>query len=292
MATFVDATHLLLDQPYQGTAGVHGWALARGAAMVGWGARPGFMGLLAAAFDLAGKAIADTDPANSSLARGYGVQAARWIRTNGYWPLEKGMYTGAGGINCAAPIADGNTACTGGNTAGQARALSAAALRGIMAAYGYTRDSALRDLADTLYNAMFAKTGTCPAGSQACAPDGKYVQGLDEGGEMMTAEPPAGNAWFGKFFGFDNLAAWPAYRAGGLQASNPQTGYIAFNLDGVRGATKVRVMVTAPSGKTTELECSSSPCAVTLDGKQGKHLIRTRYLSDAGAVLATTELPI
>jgi hypothetical protein len=248
------------------------------------------MGLLAAAFDLAAKAIADTDPANSTVAHTYNVAAANWIRTNGYWPLERGMYAGAGGINCAAPVADSNVACTGGNSPGQSRALSADALRGIMAAYAYDGGGTLRDFADTLYNAMFAKSGTCS--TLVCAPDGEYVRGLDDGGYMMTGAPPGGNRWFGSFFGFGNLSAWPAYRVGGLQPSKPQRGYVAFNLGQIRGATKARVTVTAPSGNATEVECNSSPCAVTVDGRQGKHLFQLQYLSSTGAVLATTMLPM
>ena len=291
-ATLVDATHLTLDRPYQGTSGVHGWASATGAAMLGWGAKPSQMGLLASAFDLAAKAISDSFPTQAALARGYNATAANWLVNYGLWPQTKGLYVAVQGVNCQPPISDGNAACTGGQTAGDARSLGADALRGAMTAYASSQDLRLRDAADALYNAMFAKPATCPAGSTLCVPDGNYVQGLDDGGYMMTGAPPAGAAWFGRLFGFDNLSAWPAYRVGGLQPSKPQRGYIGFNLGQIRGATKARVTVTAPSGSTTEVECATSPCAVTVDGRQGKHLIQLEYLSSAGLVLAITEIPM
>jgi hypothetical protein len=291
-ATYVDATHLRLDRVYQGTTGVHGWASAAGAAMVGWGAQPSQMGLLASAFDLAAKAIADSFPAEAALARQYNTAAANWLASNGYWLGTKGLYAAVEGVNCQPPISDSNTACTGGQAAGDARAIAADALRGIMTAYAPTRDGRLRDAGDALYNAMFAKPGTCPAGSALCVPDGNYVQGLDDGGYMMTGTPPAGAAWFGRFFGFNNLSAWPAYRVGGLQPPSPQKGYISFNVAGVRGALKARAVITAPSGAVSQVECASSPCEVTMDSRQGKHLIQLQYLSGSGAVLATTEIPI
>lgn len=290
-ATFVDANHLSLDRPYQGTSGMHGWASVAGTGMLGWGAQPAQMGVLAFAFDLAAKALAGAYPPGAALAQNYRLTAANWIRTYGYWPLQKGLYLYAQGINCQAPISDANSACTGGNAPADARALSPEALRGVMAAYASSQDSGFRDFADTLYNAMFAKPNTC-TGATPCVPDGYYVSGLDTGGYMMTGAAPLGNAWFGMVFGFNNLSAWPAYRVGGLQPSSGKTLYAAFNLGRVRGAIRARLTATAPSGSTVQVECSSSPCAVTVDNRQGKYLIELQYLSGTGAVLATTEFPL
>jgi len=291
-ATFVDATHLTLDRPYQGISGAHGWALANSGGMIGWGAQPDAMGVLAAAFDLAAKAIADADSQNSALASSYNLAGTNWIMSYGYWPLQNGLYVAAQGVNCQAPISDANTACTGGNSREQARALNAEVLRGIMAAYASSQRTELHGFADALYNAMFAKPGSCPSGSLECAPDGYYLSGLDDGGAMMTASPPQGNEWFGVFFGFSDLSAWPAYRMGGPQPESARTIYVSFNAGAVRGAAKVRVTATEPSGRALQTECASSPCAVVFDGRQGNPLIELSYLSNAGLVLAKTALPI
>jgi hypothetical protein len=291
-ATFVDATHLNLDRPYQGSSGPHGWALASGGGMIGWGAQPASMGILGAAFDLAAKAIADTDPTNSALASSYNLATANWIVAYGYWPLQRGLYAVAQGVNCQAPISDNNTACTGGNSREQARALSADALRGIMVTYAFTQRTDLRAFADALYNAMFAKPGSCPSGSLVCVPDGYYLSGLDDGGSMMTAAPPQGNEWFGEFFGVNGSSKWPAYRVGGPASGGTRTLYVNFDAGSVVGAAKVRVTATEPSGRALQTECSSSPCAVVFDGGQGTPLIELSYLSDAGVVLAKTTIPL
>ncbi|MBZ5581202.1 MAG: hypothetical protein LAQ30_03170 [Acidobacteriia bacterium] len=219
-ATFVSATSLSLEQPYRGITGIHGWAMAIGASMVGWGAAPADMGVLAAAFDLSARALGDTFPREASLAKEYAQAAAGWIATYGYWPSAKGLYAAAQGINCQAPIADSNASCTGGATAEEARALNARAIRGVMGAYAWSQDNTFRDFADTLYDAMFAKPGTCPYGSSLCLPDGVYVTGMDPNGRMMTGTPPEGNKWLGMFFGSNQLSSWPAQRGNALQPAS------------------------------------------------------------------------
>lgn len=291
-ATFIDPTHLSLDRPYAGSTGQHGWALAAGTSMIGWGAQPRDMGMLAAAFDFAAKALADTDGANAALAREYNLSAVNWIRTYGYWPLHKGLYYAAQGVNCKAPISDSNTACTGGRSRGEARAASAGALRGIAAAYASSRTTELREFADTLYNAMFAKPDTCPSGSSVCAPDGDYLTDLDDGGSMITGLPPQGNHWFGELFGFSNLSSWPSYRVESLEPATGRTFYVSFDLGSVNGAAKVRVRATAPTGEAVQTECTSSPCRVVMDGRQGRPFIELNYLSNTGTILARQKLPL
>jgi hypothetical protein len=219
-ATFVNSTHLTLDRAYQGTTGTHGWELSDYNAL-GWVSQPFMVGILSTAFDLAAKAVADVSPATATLAHSYNVAAANWLKNVAYWTSVKGLYYFAGGIDCAAPITDGNIWCTGGNDATAARTLSAEAIRGVMLAYAYNRDPALKAFADTLYNAMWGKTGTCPSGSTLCVPDGIYLTSMDDGQYMISGGPPTNGStpwkWFGQFFGWSDLSSWPAQRVGGLQ---------------------------------------------------------------------------
>ena len=220
VATFVDSTHLTLGSPYQGITGSHGWEISA-YNVLGWIMQPYGVGILAGAFDLTAKAVADVDPVTASLAQSYNVTAANWIKSVGYWPAAKGLYYFVGGVDCQAPIADTNTLCTGGNNAGQARTLSAEALRGLQAAYAYSQDPNLKAFNDTLYNAMWARPTTCPAGSAVCVPDGFYIDPMDDGQYMIAVTPfsSLGNAtpwkWYGMFFGFSAQSAWPGYRVGG-----------------------------------------------------------------------------
>jgi hypothetical protein len=215
---FVDATHLTLDRPYEGVTGTHGWAISTPSVdvpVIGYGALPYTEGLLGIAFDFAAKAIAASDPTNSALAHSYSVSVANWIKTYGYRPAAKTVYYGAQFVNCQAPIPESNRVCVGvPPDADVARALNAEAIRAVMLAYAYNKDAQLKSFADLLFNAMWAKPGTCPAGSTVCVPDGTYVDAYDDTGVDMTAAPPSGSApkWFGMVWGFSGLSSWPAAR--------------------------------------------------------------------------------
>ena len=52
--------------------------------------------------------------------------------------------------------------------------------------------------------------------------------------------------------------------------------------------TNVDVVLTAPNGAVTTTNCSSSPCAVVADARQGNVLMTLNYKSSGGAVLATS----
>jgi hypothetical protein len=298
--TFVDATHLTLGSPYQGTTGAHGWELANAsdAPVTGWATEPFMEGILGAAFDLAAKAVTNSNPTVAALAHGYNVTAANWIKNYAYWPAAKGLYYYAGGVECQLPIADTNTVCTVGNSPGQARTLSAEAVRGLSAAYSYSQDQTLKTFIDTLYNAMWAAPGSCPSGSTLCVPDGSYIDPLNDGQYMIAAPAVSslGNAtpwkWFGDFFGFNAESSWPGNRIGGLQPGAGEQLYIGANLPGVPGAAAIQVVTTDPGGVTYTTNCNASPCAVTVDRRQGDHLLSVRYLSASGAVLASSSAPL
>ena len=205
------------------------------------------------------------------------------------------------GIECQPPINPNSpfyTLCTAGNTAGQARTLSAEAMRGLDAAYAYNQVPNLKSFIDTLYNAMWAAPGTCPAGSTLCAPDGSYIDPMNDG-QYMIAVPPLNSLgaatpwkWFGMFFGFGAQSSWPGYRVGGLQPISREPLYIGANLPGVPGATAVRVVTTGSERVMCTTNCSALPCAVTVDSRQGDHLASILYLSATGAVLASSSVPL
>jgi hypothetical protein len=220
---YVDGTHITLDRPYEGVTGRHGWAISTPSIdvpVLGYGSLPYMEGILGVAFDFAAKAIADSDPRNSALAHSYNVGVANWIRTYGFRAATNSVYYAAQFVNCQAPIPETPNPCVGApDPADSARVLSAESIRAVMAAYAYNKDPGLKGFADQLYNAMWAKPGTCPSGSVVCVPDGTYVDAYDDNtGWYMTGTPPAGQSpkWFGDVWGFSGLAAWPAVRIGGL----------------------------------------------------------------------------
>lgn len=290
LATYVDATHITLDRPYQGTSGVHGWAITNSsnAGLLGWGAQPYMMGIMAQAFDFAARAVADTDPATSALAHSYNVTAANWIKTYGYWPLRKALYYGAQFVNCQAPISDTNPYCTANNGVSAARTLSSEVIRGVGAAYAYSGDSSLLAFGDTLYSAMFSKPNT--GGPN---PDGGYVSDWDDTiGWYMASTPPTGKApkYFGMFFGFGGGSTWPAFRQNNTPTQTiMSTAYVPLHSG---GPTRVHILVAEPSGNVKELECGAGPCAVPFDPRQGSHPVTLQYLGPDGKLLFTEQTVI
>jgi len=83
--------------------------------------------------------------------------------------------------------------------------------------------------------------------------------------------------------GADNELAW---RLGGLSAAKTRTVYVGVNLASVHNATHVTVTMTQPSGAVATATCSTSPCAVQADARQGNHVAQVTYLSASGATLA------
>ena len=248
------------------------------------------MGLLGTSFAFAAEAIAESDPGNSALAHSYNLSAVEWIKTYGYWPLRKGMYHWAQFVNCQAPISDDNTFCTAGNNESRARTLSAETLRGIGLAYLHTGDPSLKEFGDNLYSAMFSKPG-----KGGPNPDGYYVSDLDdETGSYMVGTPPLGKSpkWFGVFFGIGDLSSWPAIRLAGPTQRHDQNIAVGFAAGAVPNGSLSRITVTAPSGKETLTVCSTSPCGVTVDPRQGAHLMRMEYLAPDGAIAASSESTI
>ena len=291
--TYLDGTHLTLDRPYRGTTGTHGWIISNTGA-VGWGAQPFIESVLATAFEFASQAIADTDPVNASLARSHTLSIARWERDNGLRASTKGMWYFVGSVDCMPPIPESSTWCASSDAV-SSRYLNGETMRGVMLGYSHSGDDAtLRAFGDLIYNANWAKPGTCPAGSTLCVPDGIYQNGLDGGtGWYMTGTPP-NNAWhktFGMMWGIGAGSAWPAYRVGGVQPIARRRVRVGFNRTQVPGAAQVRVTTTAPTGEVQQTLCTSSPCAVSIDGRSGEHIFRLEYLSDSGKVLAVSDMP-
>jgi hypothetical protein len=295
VATWVSETQLTLDRAYEGSSGSHGWMLSADSVVakaVGYGQQPFMMGIAATAFGLAAKAMEDGSysPTLAALAHSYNEAAVNWIKTFGYWPLKKSLYYFAQYVNCQAPISDSDTRCTAGNDESQSRTLSAEVVRGIGMAYMNTNDGSLKTFGDTLYSAMFSKPAT--GGPN---PDGFYISDLDTGtGWYMIGTPPIGQSpkWFGLFFGFGGLSAWPAYRLAGGQPAVLRSIAVGLAMETVPNATEVVITITEPSGKVSQTACSASPCEVTIDQNRGDPLIRFDYRSSSSALLVPSETTI
>lgn len=67
------------------------------------------------------------------------------------------------------------------------------------------------------------------------------------------------------------------------------TAFAGFNLASISGATQARITVRKPDQSTTQTTCSTSPCSVNWDSRQGRAAYRIDYLSAGSVVLAASD---
>lgn len=215
--TFIDSSHFMLDRPYDGAncaAGcARGWVF--GIDVAGWGEEPFFEGILAFAFDLAGRAMACTstnvpagcDNPTSALAFQSSASAANWIKQYGINTTADGYLYFAIAPGCQEPVSPSNYWCTmGGGMA--AREYAGDGFRGMMVYYLHSHDASMKLLLDQIYAGLWAKPGTSPI---VPSPDGTYDSNFDTNGWWLTSGAVQSKL-FGQMFGFGALYSWPAVR--------------------------------------------------------------------------------
>lgn len=248
--------------------------------------------------DLARQAfVSSGEDTYSSAYQSWEQNVVTYITTVAYNPNWLGTYSDRGFTNCEPPGSDTPAGSQGNcfGDIGSARQNNGEIMAGLTRAYLANPSPSLQSFGDTLVSSMFSKAGT----GGLPPSDSNYVTGLDEGGYMIaqTAGVLNGfeeNKWFGFFFGIGNVGGWPAVRRGAIPPEL-QTQSLSFDLNSVKGASQARITVMQPSGATTQTTCSSSPCRVTVDARQGDHLIRLDYLSASGSVVSPgsyTPLPV
>jgi len=118
------------------------------------------------------------------------------------------------------------------------------------------------------------------------ATDGNTCDSANGNLNASTSWGIGAGKWYGFFFGMGASWRWPAQRLGGAESARLRDVLLAFDLGSVPSAASAEIVVTAPSGAETTYACSSSPCKVTVDDRQGSHLYHTNYLSQSGHVLS------
>jgi hypothetical protein len=151
-------------------------------------------------------------------------------------------------------------------------------------------------------DALFAAGYGCGTSTQGCLSGGtglaNAIAGGGPGADLgagnfgdLLVYPVVGPTGLGKEFGSNSGAGradtYLAYRLGGLRPPDNRPVRLSFNLATVPGATQVRVTVTQPSGVVTLTNCSTSPCSVTVDFRQGNHLMKLDYLTATGALASS-----
>lgn len=98
--------------------------------------------------------------------------------------------------------------------------------------------------------------------------------------------------YYGQVYTVGQAYQWPAARLGGVAPAQWTSVPVAFSLG---SASSVRITVTQPSGSTQGphggvFVCTTSPCSVWVDQRQGDHWLQMDYLSAAGSVLSTSSV--
>ena len=284
-------SQITLNRPWDGPSGTYG---AYSSNVVGISQMPYMLGIRQAAWRWA--ALAATDMGNSALAanfNGLRYAAGTWVRSTGFDSLvTHGMYY-AVQAGCV-PITPASMGYAGGGPCFDASPSNS----------DYDK-VAMRELTAENSSSMWSYSDA-NSGSSASVAWGDLAYGSLWGylpsttgsvytpPDQLTEQNPAYGAsyglsagkWTGFFFGMGMAHQWPAVRLGGVAPESLVSLPVAFDLSIHPSAVGVKVTVTQPSGATKDYSCSSSPCLVQVDMRQGSHWSQVTYLSASGTVVS------
>lgn len=264
---------LTLHTPYAGALAGSGRGYSLNL-IGGASTQPFIMGYVAGQLDLASQALTVLgDNATAGTAHQLVNGLANWIVNpvyGGIWPATGGLYYVRNGltndVGCEPnpEKSNGNT-CTAGNDVQSSRFLAGETFRGISHA----------DLSDSLKAAGDGLFGRMYGGLGGPGSDGTYLSGFYPDAESGKAKD------FGFCCGLGGDSQWAAARLGGADPFEGRSLYVPFKMPA--GAVSATLTVVRPSGLQQVTACASSPCAATLDARQGGHWISLAYLDASGA---------
>jgi hypothetical protein len=292
-------TEITLDRPWDGpTETVWGWRGALGGVgLAGSGTQPFMLGINTMALGFGAHQSGNLGAEYNALA----YAASSWIKNYGYDPVSGGMYYGRLFGMCEPVFADSsqpqnfpfgyrNPGCSynGSSTTGyptnveakqMARALSSEAQNA--ARINYQNDTTPSNQAfwDAFYCHLWDRPGYTAPGYEC---DGIGASNLDDGSL-------SGGKWTGFFFGVGMSHQWPAVRLQAIAPTLDRKLSVGFNLAVVPNAVAVDMMLTSPAGVVSHTRCTSSPCEVGADERQGSHIVEWEYLDGNGRALARSE---
>ncbi len=281
--TYISPSQLTLNRPWDGATDSSGANHLFRYVLAGKGQQPYMLGIKTRQLQW-GSLIDDSEADNyASLA----VVAAEWIKNYGYDPPTQGLHYGRIFGACEPDtvptprtgFSSRTPNCNNGldpNAIRIARVLTGEASAALGILYNANPTQANKDFGDVAYGSIW---GYPPFTTDRVYSDGNYVQ-------YETSDNALGAyKWTGFFFGMGAAHQWPAARLGGVQPIAIAKAPIAFDLARVPQAKSIMVTVIQPSGARRTYPCSTSPCEIEVDGRQGAHWIQVKYLSGSGLVL-------
>jgi hypothetical protein len=270
--TWNSPTSITLDRGWHGATSSNG-ILGAPLNLLGHGQQPFILGIKVIQMDWshqAGQSGYDT------LRDG----ASTWIWDTRF-QATKGLYYGRG-FQCEPPW-EGDVLCSYNPSdpfsVVESRVLNSEVMVALESYYKANPTTQNKAAVDEYYGAVWGKAG-----------------GYNTGGAWFDGNPAIdvydvvnSYKWPGFFYGMGMAHRWPAARLGGASPPAPQTMQVHFDLASVAGAAEAVITVTAPSSAKTEFRCSSAPCSIQVDRRQGTHWMQIKYLSPSGTVLSEGE---
>jgi hypothetical protein len=288
--TMSSPSTITLDKPYtantNGATGGTPYRRITTIDLTGLGTEPFYLGITAWGLNMASSALAPTNPTVAAQYKALAHAVAGFLSNEAFDPVMQGAYYAYSnysdclGVQETAANPHTSFACSAG-TADQARDYSVEAMSALSQAYmsGGTLAESTVDARET---ALYASAGF----SSPTPGDGNSVDMLECCDAFTLTK------YFGQVYTVGQAYQWPAARLGGVAAAQWTSVPVAFTLG---SASSVRITVTQPSGSTqgphgNVFTCTTSPCSVWVDQRQGDHWLRMDYLSAAGAVLSTSSV--
>ncbi len=304
------ASQLTLDRPWFATGGTGFFADSGGITglpITGIGQQPYMLGIKAFYMNLLSQAAAITGDSGLnaaataySSATGYTADATQWLKANAIDPNTGGLYYGRVYPFCEPFTVDNNTATgqyrqlgcaftTGLSNIVPARQLTAEIGNAFGALYSGLPTSGNKTFGDTSYSSIWSHPAYNDP-SVSSLDDGLSVAFNINQSNLLDTYIRQGK-YYGQVAGMGFLAQWPAVRQGGVQPADTRTIKIPFRLANVANAAEVAITITEPTGVAhSAVVCTTSPCSVSADARQGSHLYKMDYRNSSHAVIAPGEL--
>ena len=277
--TLTDPTHIQLYRPWPTASGTFYYTFYD---LVGRGTQSFMAGIKTLQMRYGGQVFAPYKALDQALAN--------WVGTTGFDSGgTKGIFYGRGFPQCEPVLTDSGITdvlyripvCIEDSynpgAVSEARARNSEAQNAMTVMYLANPTAENQTLGDLFYGATFGASGYTANGYFS---DGVSASNLDD----VSLDS---YKWPGFFFGVGMAHQWPAARVGGVAPPQPRTVYISLNR--ALGAS-AQITVTAPSSAQSVFQCGNvSPCAVTVDDRQGAHWFQVQYLSAGGAVVAQSD---
>ncbi len=302
-AVYLDSTHIDLVQAdgstpvsYSGrqSGSSVGWQLlnyataTQGGNWLGYTWQPYMTGILNQSYWWVALALAASDPTNAANAATWAQNNANAMANTGLNTTIQSGYVTKGpyyaiGITCVGAgvgVAYYAAGCDSGMLGD--RELNSEALNVATIAARFNPASAISiTLGNTMIAAMYAQTGESGF-------DGANILGdLVNPGFMYVGN--AQHKWFGAFWGVGADWSWASTRLGGLRPPIPRVVQVSLDF---QMASQAVLTVVRPDGTSSQVTCTSSPCAVSIDSREGDHILSIKYLNPTNQVLLPAEQTI